>query len=1316
MFNFINLIFCFKLFLTNITMLLFKWLIVLIFLTNEFVASSQSIARQWNEILLEAISNDFARPTVHARNLYHVSAMSYDIWAAYEGRNDFHFLGKTIKGYTIPFDGVKFVNDKLSAQEEAISFASYRLLLHRFQNSPGIGFTSGLMNNLMQLKGYDILNTSTDFVTGGPAEFGNWVAEQVIAYGLQDGSNEANNYANIFYEPKNPPIEMELPGNPNIIDPNHWQAIELSIAFDQAGNPVLGPQDHLSPEWGNVNTFAMDDSLSVERVDANGNQYRVFNDPGDPAWIDLDNAECLSSLYKWNHMMVSIWQSHNTPLDGVVWDISPGAIGNVSTDYPTDINNHHQFYNYFEGGHADEPGHAINPHTGLPYEPNLVNRGDYVRVIAEYWADGLNSETPPGHWFKILNDVIDQPMFEKRWMGVGPVLADLEFDVLSYFTLGGMMHDAAISAWSIKGWYDYVRPSSALRWMGDIGQCSDPNDLSYNPNGMPIITGYSELVYPGDPLAGPNNENVGKMKLYTWRGHDYVINPDTDIAGVGWILSEDWWPYQLPTFVTPPFAGYISGHSTFSATAANVLSLITGSPFFPGGMMEYEFVANEFLEFELGPHNTVKLQWATYKDASDQCSLSRIWGGIHPPVDDIPGRIIGDKIGPIGVQFANDIIQKEVPGIIDVLISKDSISQNDWNDVVTFNFVYDKSMDTSFLPELTFIYQSPIENNVFQLESLSWLDSTIFEAAFIVLPSVQILDSIIFTIDSAKSGNGIMQKKSIFDKMVWVNTRKPSITKVTPSVSLINTENSIDGFELYLKLNKPCDTQQLPFFEIVHPSTLNNSIVINEVNSNWITSDSLILLFDIDLNDDIETLITFQISDIVDPFGNELDTYTATEVFQIDTKSPNILNANINKTVFNRNDFGPNNVEITLQFDKVMDTTNLSPLIFSFSNLANQPLVFNALNSSWISSTSCNYKFHLPQNDVEFLDIDIFFLTNIKDTSGNFCADTLSAFFSIDTERPSILNLEMTNSPIYDGNAGLGNWSLWINYSEKMDENSIPFVEISHPEGINNSLQYRPNDSYWLNDSIFEANFLIEDQNIERDSLDLLVYFAKDISGNEQVLTDIKKSEIGLDTRNPKVSSFTANTFLVNNQIMDYQNIIVFDESMDTSTMPTLLFNENEFLSVLTWNSSQSEWLTSMLYKNYYDVELMDYHIEDVDLFLYNAFDQAGNQVEMDTLKNYLTIDIQSLDVSEIDNFEKFLVFPNPINQGDYLFIKSPENWCSAINLLVVDSQGRVVDNPSFNFYNDNTLRIKADQYSTGLYQLQISCYGNVKVFKFTIQ
>jgi hypothetical protein len=73
--------------------------------------------------------------------------------------------------------------------------------------------------------------------------------------------------------------------------------------------------------------------------------------------------------------------------------------------------------------------------------------------------------------------------------------------------------------------------------------------------------------------------------------------------------------------------------------------LFTGDEYFPGGMGEFQAPRDSFLVFEKGPSVDVTLQWATYRDASDQCSLSRIWGGIHPPADDIPGRLMGIEIG-----------------------------------------------------------------------------------------------------------------------------------------------------------------------------------------------------------------------------------------------------------------------------------------------------------------------------------------------------------------------------------------------------------------------------------------------------------------------------------------------------------------------------------------------------------------------------------------------------------------------------------------------------------------------------------------------
>ena len=279
-------------------------------------------------------------------------------------------------------------------------------------------------------------------------------------------------------------------------------------------------------------------------------------------------------------------------------------------------------------------------------------------MLAEFWADGPDSETPPGHWFVILNTVSDHDLLEKRWAGKGEVLGNLEWDIKTYFAMGGTMHDSAISAWGIKGRYDYIRPVSAIRAMADLGQSSDVQLPSYHVNGILLVNDYIEIVSNGDVLAGENNEHVGKIKIYGWKGPDYINDPITDKAGVDWILAENWWPYQRPSFVTPPFAGYVSGHSTYSRAAAELMTAITGSSYFPGGMSEFEVVANDFLVFEQGPSVNMTLQWATYQDASDQCSLSRIWGGIHPPADDIPGRLIGKKIGIQSFEFVQRYLSK----------------------------------------------------------------------------------------------------------------------------------------------------------------------------------------------------------------------------------------------------------------------------------------------------------------------------------------------------------------------------------------------------------------------------------------------------------------------------------------------------------------------------------------------------------------------------------------------------------------------------------------------------------------------------------
>ena len=100
------------------------------------------------------------------------------------------------------------------------------------------------------------------------------------------------------------------------------------------------------------------------------------------------------------------------------------------------------------------------------------------------------------------------------------------------------------------------------------------------------------------------------------------------------------------------------------------MTMLTGDEFFPGGMGEFVAKKDEFLVFEEGPSQDVVLQWATYRDASDQTSLSRIWGGIHPPADDIPGRIIGEQIGIQAFNYAEKYFNNIISSVENEIAEK----------------------------------------------------------------------------------------------------------------------------------------------------------------------------------------------------------------------------------------------------------------------------------------------------------------------------------------------------------------------------------------------------------------------------------------------------------------------------------------------------------------------------------------------------------------------------------------------------------------------------------------------------------------------
>jgi hypothetical protein len=529
-----------------------------------------SVARVWNEALLHAIERDTPAPTVHARNLFHVSAAMWDAWAAYHSEADGWLVEEKLDSEDLP-----------AAREAAISYAAYRLLLHRYSYASGLQETFDELVATLEGLCYrvDYVETEGD----SPAALGNRIAAAYIARGRDDGANEPLRYADPAYKPANPPLIVSEPGA-TMRDPNSWQPLALARIVAQNGIPQPGSvQSFVGPHWGHVAGFALPAS-----------DRGVPIDPGEPSRLEPEGGRA----YRRDALAVIRRSAELDPRDGVSIDIGPRARGANSL------------------GANDGRGHDVNPATGKPYAPNVVPRGDYARALAEYWADGPRSETPPGHWNSVANEVSDSPGVTRRIGGRGRKVDRLEWDVKLYLALNGAVHDAAVAAWGLKGHYDSARPISMIRYLGARNQ-------------LPTVPGLVE-------------RRRGETFVRAWAG--FPKDPATTASGVRWIRAVDWVPYQRPTFVTPAFAGYVSGHSTFSRAAAEVLTAFTGSSFFPGGLYEVP-VPHGALKIEQGPSRDVTLQWATYFDAADAAGTSRLWMGIHVPPDDFAGRRVGAQCG-----------------------------------------------------------------------------------------------------------------------------------------------------------------------------------------------------------------------------------------------------------------------------------------------------------------------------------------------------------------------------------------------------------------------------------------------------------------------------------------------------------------------------------------------------------------------------------------------------------------------------------------------------------------------------------------------
>ncbi|MDY6805986.1 MAG: vanadium-dependent haloperoxidase [Cyanobacteriota bacterium] len=181
------------------------------------------------------------------------------------------------------------------------------------------------------------------------------------------------------------------------------------------------------------------------------------------------------------------------------------------------------------------------------------------------------------------------------WMTFGQFVSErdansLDEDIKMFFPLGNAVFDAGIAAWEAKVFYDYVRPITAVRELFDGQQV-----LAWTPEGTQLIDG------------------------------------------------SEWEPYQRTETPTPPFAEYVSGHSTFSAAAAEILKQATGSDEFGGSFTAAS--GSSVLEPGVTPTEELTLSWSTFSGAADESGISRLYGGIHFTEGDLEGRILGREVG-----------------------------------------------------------------------------------------------------------------------------------------------------------------------------------------------------------------------------------------------------------------------------------------------------------------------------------------------------------------------------------------------------------------------------------------------------------------------------------------------------------------------------------------------------------------------------------------------------------------------------------------------------------------------------------------------
>jgi membrane-associated phospholipid phosphatase len=230
---------------------------------------------------------------------------------------------------------------------------------------------------------------------------------------------------------------------------------------------------------------------------------------------------------------------------------------------------------------------------------------DTQKAAAEYWGIwGMNPVPQLIEMTKFVSNAND---------------LRLDDDVKLFFVVSNTLLDASIATWDAKYLYDYVRPITAIRALGDVPI------VAWRPRSFPTVLAYST------PAATTDAPKVA------------VAVP----AGIGEVRASDWEPY-LPT---PSFPAYVSGHSAFTAAWARAMELATGKPDFNF----HETVRRLYVE-QRELEQPATLFYPSFASAAEASGISRIWAGVHWPADNERGQELGRNVGENAWQRAQQFV------------------------------------------------------------------------------------------------------------------------------------------------------------------------------------------------------------------------------------------------------------------------------------------------------------------------------------------------------------------------------------------------------------------------------------------------------------------------------------------------------------------------------------------------------------------------------------------------------------------------------------------------------------------------------------